>query len=87
MKVLTDWATGAPPCKGYWLICDYPADNFFGFFAYWENHQWYVTKTAPHPMMQQVWNWRGLAFNPESVYEWPLYGKADTVLLIEEFTL
>lgn len=58
MKVLTDWQSGPPPCKGWWL-----ARNFglgAGFMTY-------IDPKDP-VFCSDHFEWRGLAFNPENTY-------------------
>ena len=83
MKVLTDWATGHPPCVGWWL--SEWDDVTPGMFIYWSGKDWRSHKGSLFPLMDQHRKWRGLAFNPESaryVMRWQ-----DLTLEIEEFTL
>ena len=64
MRVLTDWATGAPPCAGWWL--SEWDDVTPGMFIYWSGKDWRAHRGALFPLMDQHRKWRGLAFDPES---------------------
>ena len=58
MKVLTDWATGKPPCEGYWLTRCGSYDT--PHLVYWHGAFW----DDDMPVCDT--EWCGLAFNPES---------------------
>ena len=79
MKVLTDWATGKPPCEGYWLTRCGSYDT--PHLVYWHGAFW----DDDMPVCDT--EWCGLAFDPESAYEWCNYYDNGSVLIIEEFTL
>ena len=84
MRVLTDWATGAPPCVGWWLIRPETSDAG-GSLRYWTGEAWKYSVKDTWSFGVGCIEWCGLAFNPESaryVMRWQ-----DLTLEIEEFTL
>ena len=88
MKVLTDWATGAPPCKGWWLS-RLSKHEFCGpALFYWTGDRWLYK--SGHEATYQDREWRGLAFNPESATRQVVYSVFSkcmvSALVIEEFT-
>ena len=81
MKIFSDWATGKPPCAGYWLTR--PDKSWNPLLIEWNGETW-ITEFGQE-MVYQDREWCGLAFNPESaryVMRWQ-----DLTLEIEEFTL
>ena len=88
MRVLTKWATGNPPCAGWWL--SEWDDVTPGMFIYWSGKDWRAHKGALFPLMDQHRKWRGLAFNPDTVIMAKLFCDDNVVRVlpvIQEFTL
>ena len=65
MRVLTDWATGAPPCVGWWLIRPETSDTG-GSLRYWTGEAWKYSVKDTWSFGVGCIEWRGLAFDPES---------------------
>ena len=87
MKVLTDWATGAPPCKGWWLSRIHK-DEFGGpSLYYWDGKQWSYKNGFVASVQDR--EWCGLAFNPDTVIMAKLFCDDNVVRVlpvIQEFT-
>ena len=84
MRVLTDWATGAPPCVGWWLIRPETSDTG-GSLRYWTGEAWKYSVKDTWSFGVGCIEWRGLAFDPESARYVMRY--QDLSIEIEEFTL
>ena len=85
MKVLTDWATGKPPCKGWWLIRPETSDTG-GSLRYWTGEAWKYSVKDTWSFANNCIEWRGLAFNPESACTTLCAWNDQPAILIEEFT-
>ena len=83
MRVLTNWATGNPPCAGWWLSRIHENEFSSPSLYYWDGKQWSYKNGFVASVQDR--EWCGLAFNPKSaqyVMRWQ-----DLTLEIEEFTL
>ena len=85
MRVLTDWATGKPPCKGWWLSC-HETEQIEGVLRYFDGKRWCFLDDVTLQSVLQNFHWRGLAFNPESASATLCAWNDRPAILIEEFT-
>lgn len=78
MKILTDWMSGPPPSHGLWCVRG-KGTRAGGLFMTTGPNDWEGT-------FGKSWEYRGLAFNPESAVEVLATKRNKVCLLIEEYS-
>lgn len=69
MRVLTDWQRGTPPRPGLWLMrpaLDPIYGWGYGIMLYWNGQQWTTSNGLPWDEDLTDFEWRGLAFDPQT---------------------
>lgn len=76
MKVLTDWKSGPPPCDGVWMVRHKMSVMSYGTMTEIFVDSW-------HRLWGRKFEWRGLAFNPQTAVTARYPGGEARIVIVE----